>query len=429
MRRVLFLSYGFPPRGGGGVQRTAKFAKYLPDFNWLPTVVTPDWSVGAPRRERDRGLQTEVGGTKVVLSGPPCLDEKRRVWRWLGRTPVVWRFASSLRRNLQYPDYARRWIRDVTQTARPLLQAGEFDAIYSTSPPVAAHVAAMTLKRECNLPWIADFRDPWTGNHLHADRIWRLRRRIDESLERRVYRAADVVVANTNANRKALITGHALPPEKVVTIPNGYDEADFTDVQAEKPLNIFRVTYCGSTYGDYNPETFQAVFERFLRAKPNARAEWTIAGTACRWAESIKDDTVKARLNLLGYIPHDAVPQLLLSSHLLVLALPPGCPFWVPGKLYEYIRSGTPTLAICDVPSEVEGILETTGRGKAFCHGDAEGAAAYLNKVYARWAQGERELTLPANDRVAQYERRMLTARLAQQLDEVSIKQQRNPAP
>lgn len=411
----------FPPRGGGGVQRTAKFAKYLPEFGWTPTVVTPDWSKETSRVQRDCDLVGDVKDAHIVHSGPPHSSNKAKTGAWavLSRTPIMWRAVPSLRRNFQIPDDKRRWGHDAASAARSLLRTGGIDAIYSTSPPVSAHFAAMTLKSEFEIPWIADFRDPWTDNALESGQFWPIRRRLNRWLEGKIYAAADMIIANTPSNRDTLICSHGVPAEKVVTISNGYDEIDFAGVQSAPPSDFFRITYCGSAYGDYNPESVRLALERFVTRQPNAAVTWTIAGTAAKWAERIRTTPLEKRLELLGYIPHSEVPSLLTSSHLLVHAYPPGLSYSIPGKIYEYVRSGVPILAICDRPSEVERVLQYTNSGCAFSHDDIDGVVAYFADAYSRWKSGGFRCNRPLDDRTRIYERRELAAQLAKALDDI----------
>ncbi len=417
MRKVLILAYEFPPRGGGGVQRTSKFAKYLSEFGWTATVLTPECSVDGSENEVDESLLADVADTEVIFTGKPVTASDtftKRLLQRLHRTPGGWRWCPALRANVLYPDQFFSWKKDVLATARPLLASGQFDLIYSTSPPITAHLAAMTLKSEFGLPWVADFRDPWTDNRVAYRRIWGVRKAIDRRLERRVYSQADAVIANTEANRAKMIDRHGVPNDKVITIPNGYDEADFQHLVAERPREHFRVTYCGSAYADYTPRAFIAVLQRFLQRRPSARIRWTVAGSACEWAkQSVVNAQIREKLELVGYIPHQQVPQLLMSSHLLLQVLPKNSEYWVPGKIYEYLRSQTQIFAIGDRPSEVERILHTTGCGHMFSPDQGTEAATFLVEMYDKWERGELDEGHSYNDRVDVYERRAQSQRLA----------------
>jgi len=277
------------------------------------------------------------------------------------------------------------------------------------------------LKRHFGIPWVADFRDPWTDNRIHYRRISGVRKALDRRLERRIYGLADAVIANTEMNRKTLIDGHQVEPHRAVTIPNGYDEADFDGVAGEQPDDFYRVTYCGSAYANYNPKAFGEILRRFLREFPHARIRWTFAGGSSQWAsESECDLMADRRLELLGYVPHDRIPQLLMSSNLLLHVYPRNLEYSVPGKLYEYLRSGTPILAICDRPSEVERILQETGRGRVFAHQETEGAVRWLAERYAEWESGDAVGHEEPNEQIRSYERRDQTRRLAELLRSVA---------
>jgi len=422
MRKVLILAYNFPPCCGGGVQRTAKFAKYLMEFGWNATVLTPDWRINGG--STDATMLADLADTEVVLTGRPVSDFdtlSKRLLHWLHRMPRGWRWCPTLRDNVLYPDRFANWKKDVLAVARPLLTSGRYDVLYSTSPPITAHVSAMRLKSEFALPWVADFRDPWTDNRLAYRRIWGIRKAIDRRLEQRVYFNSDAIIANTEANRSKLIDRCQVPSNKVVTIPNGYDEADFQQVVAERPQEQFRITYCGSAYADYTPQAFVDVLQLFLKRRPDARVCWTIAGNACEWAKkSVGESQVKEKLELLGYIPHQEVPKLLMSSHLLLQVYPKNLEYSVPGKIYEYLRSQTQVLAIGDRQSEVERVLRTTGCGQMFSPDQVTEAADFFVRMYDEWERGSLYKNCGFNNRVAAYDRRSQTQRLAGLFDQVS---------
>jgi glycosyltransferase involved in cell wall biosynthesis len=273
----------------------------------------------------------------------------------------------------------------------------------------------MQLKAEFQIPWVADFRDPWTDSAMGYFNPFKWRRRLDVRLERRIYQIADLTIANTISNRQTILTKHQVPVEKVLTITNGYDEEDFADIPPAPPcVNRFRIMYAGSFYGSYNPTVFLQAFREFLRTEPDANVVLTLAGSCCSWAKGfIKDPMVLRHLEPLGYLPHRHVCKLLAGSDLLLHVYPKGIPYSVPGKLYEYLRTGRPIVAVCDRPSELASLLEQTGCGRAFRHCDLRDLTQFLRECYARWRAGDAPPTRTPAMCVRAYDRRTLTRQLA----------------
>ena len=419
MRHLLIIAYDFPPRGGGGVQRTLKFAKYLPEFGWNVTVVCPDWTGHAGSRTDDGFLGQLPPDVTVVTTGSPPPDPLKPLWRIVKRLPRGWKVLPQLKSNFAYPDHAGPWSTPAFDTASTLLQRGQYDALYTTSPPATAHCVGLKLKTRFNLPWVVDLRDPWSDNPLADGRMWRWRRRIDRALERRVLEAADVIIANTEANRSSLLRRHSLGPEKVVTIPNGYDEADFADYPPTPPADRFRVTFAGAAYAGYNPSPVVEAYQRFVARGDRRDAVMTLAGTCCRWArESLPHEWLARYVELRGYVEHREIPQLLSASHIVATVNPLNTAHCVPGKVYELLRSRRHILAACDPGSEVERILEKTNAGAAFAFHDVDGMAAFIEQRYQEWKERGGYVPPQQNEPcVGEYDRRRQTGRLAGLID------------
>lgn len=420
MKRVLILAYDFPPRGGGGVMRTVKFVKYLREFDWYPTVVAPNWEPN----HSDETLNSNIAGIEIVRTGIPAKNDESVVRQALNHIPGGWRLESFIRRNLQFPDAAWPWIRQSLPTVKDLVKTGKYAVIYSTSPPVTAHLIAHQVKQKLDIPWVADFRDPWSDNQINNRKKNWLRMQRDRICERRILRHADAIIANTPTNRDTLISKHRVPSNKVTTIPNGYDEQDFQNMEHIPPDDYFQVAFTGSAYANYTPHKFIDVFHKFLLRRPDARIRWLIAGNACQWAKNeITDPTVLEKVILLGQIPHTQIPNLLGSSHLLVLMYPSGLEYSIPGKLYEYLRSGTPIMAVSDRPSEVHRVLSETSHGSAFRPDEVTEMVDRLESLYRTWTEGKYERISNNRQSIQQYSRRHLT----QQLSGVLNKAMRQP--
>jgi glycosyltransferase involved in cell wall biosynthesis len=419
-RRVLMLAYFFPPDASGGVPRTVKFIKYLDRLDWKCTVIAPEWGSDRPDGEIGGFAASIPPDTEIIRVGVGGSDHGS-TWTAFRRLPLLWRIEGMTRRLSEFPDEFTGWSRQVLPVAKRILSARHYDVIYSTSPPVTSHAIALRLTTEFGVPWVADFRDPWTDNSIAYGRPPHWRRQLDLRLERRICSTANRVIANTATNRATLVAKHDVAPEKIMTITNGYDEEDFEGVDGRPPNDRFRISYIGSFYSTYNPTAFLMALKQFLLQEPSARVVLTLAGGSCEWAaKHIDDPNLVARLELLGQLPHRNVFSLLAASHLLLHTYPQGIPYSVPGKLYEYLRSGRPIVAICDRPSEVASILERTRRGRAFRPNEVEELAGYLRSEYQRWLVDGTAPALRVDDSIRMYERKRLTEQLAEAFDMVA---------
>ncbi|MEZ4651466.1 MAG: glycosyltransferase [Candidatus Eisenbacteria bacterium] len=223
-RRLLYVAYFFPPLGGAGVQRTLKFVRYLADFGWDATVVTGPASYWL----RDDSLAEEVPSTVRVVRAPHWGS------RFVGgggsstrRSASRIRGLRAVSRALLVPDAYVGWVAPTRRVLGDLVRAERFDAVITTSSPDSTHLLGRWLHRSRHLPWIADFRDPWTRRMSYAPPT-ELHHRVQRSLERSVLEEADRVVVTSDATRQdylGLIP--TLAPESIVTITNGFDEEDF----------------------------------------------------------------------------------------------------------------------------------------------------------------------------------------------------------
>jgi glycosyltransferase involved in cell wall biosynthesis len=234
-RRVLLVAYYFPPLGGAGVQRSLKFAKYLPELGWQPTVLT--CSTGM-RYTQDPSLTADIpAGLQVERAS--VLEP----WRPLLRSHRLTLF---LNRWLSLPDRQIGWFPLAYRKGLKWLRGGFFSAIYTTAAPYTAHLLGLRLKRATGLPWIADFRDEWTQNPSLPNPS-PLYRRLNKTWERQVLTEADRVLSVSEPITEGL--QKLVEPTqrgKFHTLTNGYDPADFPAQSENRSSQKFTVVYTGS---------------------------------------------------------------------------------------------------------------------------------------------------------------------------------------
>lgn len=415
-RGLLMVAFHFPPDNSStGVLRSLKFARHLLDLGWRSHVLSVDPDMYA---DCDRALEAQIPA-QIPVQRLPCHDAKQR-WSIAGRYPAI----------VGVPDRFGSWRQPAVRAGRALIRQGVVQAIYSTYPVPSAHLIALTLKRHSGLPWIADFRDPWAGG---GGRGWRYR--IDAWLESRVVAAADCVLANTEAAREDFLARYPrLPPERFVTLPNGYDETDFQDLPAPD-RDHFHIVYPGSVNrSNRDPAPLLRAVGALLRADRLPRALTRITLLGCGpagnqpWLHELLateglTDITRIEVSRVPY--RDSLERLARAGLLVVLneaATDTGgdlayARLMVPAKVYEYLRLGRPFLVLCG-EGAVARLLARTGGGLACYATDQDRIQDYVSQAFAAWRTGSDGA--PSGDRVITFERRRLSERLATELDRLA---------
>ena len=416
-RRLLILSYFFPPHSGGGIHRVLGFTRHLPAHGWDCTVVCAGerdyWS-------RDASLAALVDSrTEVVrVEGGSAPAAWLRMRRDSGaRSQETFGILRRLADWWLIPDPYVGWSSRGRAAAARRLEHGGFDAVLSTSPPDSVHLAADALKHRFGLPWVADFRDPWMGLHQRTPPTpWHARRQA--SLERRVFERADLVVTATRAHAD-LIEARAIGrPRRVTHIPNGFEPHDAAagiDADRERYLIVFT----GTLFRMPGAEIFLEALHEMLAHDPAARRRVRVkfagpyeTGYADR---SIALGLTPGIVEFLGPVAHADTRSLQRRADLLVLWKMERMEATVPGKLYEYFDSGRPIVALLPERDDAATLLGAAG-GERVAPGDRAGLLALLGRHYAQWKERGRA----ADHRpewLAEHTRARLAGRLATELD------------
>jgi glycosyltransferase involved in cell wall biosynthesis len=437
LKRVLVITYYWPPSGGAGVQRWLKFTKYLPSFGWQPVVYTPS-NPEAP--VDDPSLAQDIHPDAVVVKRP--IREPYELYKkFIGMDPgerinagflsegekppkkeglSVW-----IRGNLFIPDARKFWINPSVRFLKKYLRTQKVDAIVSTGPPHSMHLIALKLSRQLDIPWIADFRDPWTEIDFYDQlKLSRWADRKHKRLEKAVLQGADqvVVVGKTMAERFRIIAG--IDP---VVIPNGYDETDFnrgrgpdTGVSPEVSLPEFRIVHVGAMNRDRNhPAFWKALaemrredgdFARNLKIKLVGKLDHSVH-------VSISDHQLQECVEMIPSLPHDRIIPLLQSASVLYLPIndTPNARLLATGKLYEYLSAGRPILGIGPIDGDAAEILRECKAGEMIDFRDTAG----IKKTLGEWAGRHPEGTLTIKPvSIERYSRKNLTASFAKLLNQ-----------
>ena len=437
MKRVLIISYYWPPTGGSGVQRWVKFAKYLPSEGWQPVIYTPE---NPEQLAVDESLAAEIPETVEVVK--THIVEPYEIYKNMLRksghskeavevNPVnaqnksfLQKVAMWVRGNLFLPDPRCLWIRPSVKFLKKYLEEHPVDLIVSTGPPQSMHLIALKLARQTGLPWIADFRDPWTKifyfKHLAMSRITK---KWHEKMEARVLNEATAVVAVSPLVQQEF---QAMTQTPVELITNGFDECDFN----EQPCKIaeggtdvpFTITHTGLFAADGNPTVLWEVlgdkcktceeFKRLLRINLIGKTDEQIIKAICE--AGLKDN-----LNDMGYQPHARAIDEQRKASLLILPLrkEPEYKAVLPGKLFEYLASWRPVLGVGQPDGAMSMILNNTKTGIVLDWEDKKSIARYIDLCWTKHLNGC--LTVENAD-ISQFTRRNLTKRMAELFEKLT---------
>jgi glycosyltransferase involved in cell wall biosynthesis len=432
---VLIVTYYFPPSGGPGVQRVLKFVKYLPEFGFLPAVLTVS---GADYPARDESLLAEIpAGVPVVRTRIP---EPYGIYRRLtgkkkGSAVDVnvnrprgeqvsgkERLAEWVRGMLFVPDARVGWLATGLRPGIAFARRFGAEIVYSSSPPYTCALLGRGIARSAGVPWVPEFRDPWT-EFLSAPRRPEPARSLDRRLERGVYRDAPrLVIAWSGIAADFRSKYPEENAEKFRLVANGYDQEDLTGAQP-RGNDRFTVVYTGSMYGVRNPDTFLQAVERLLVSgdlHPD-RVRLRFIG---RFGEEVRAmfrrPEVAAVVEERGYLPHAESVAETLGAHVLLLVVDdvPGSEHIVPGKVFEYLGARRPILAV-GPEGDVAALLRQTRAGTVADRRDVEGIARAVLGLYREWS-ATGTTAFPGDDaQVERQSRRERTRELAAVLTEV----------
>jgi glycosyltransferase involved in cell wall biosynthesis len=415
VRHVLFVAYHYPPEASSsGVLRTLKYTRYLGAHGWRTTVLTLQRHA---YEVTDAGLEDQIPpGVRVVRT--PFLDVKRHL-AIRGVYPG----------SLAVPDRWIGWWPWAVREGRRIMRTDPVDVVYSTSPHATAHVVALSLGRLARSPWVADFRDPWYEEPPEAGtpRVvhWAARH-----LERRVVHRAAAVVASTERLRDALAARYAGEPrEKFWAIPNGYDDEDFAprpmlDGSPGSELLILHTGGINPTFRDPRP-LFAAVREagdrgaldmskvrfRFLGGGP--------FGDSPQMKQAVEAAGLSGRVEFLPRVDYArALAEQAKARLLLLLQASADTVDLVPAKLFEYLRTGRPVLAVVE-PGATAELLRETGGGWVVDPRSPEALQAALTGAVRAWRSGTLSAMAADQGILKRFSRERLAADLAARFDSV----------
>lgn len=431
MKKVLIITYYWPPSAGVGVQRWLKFSKYLPLFGWEPIIFTPenpDFNIKDVSLDKNISQNLEIikfpiwepfqlfnkitGGKNKDNIKQGLVLEKNEVG--LKDKASIW-----VRGNLLIPDPRRFWISPSIKFLKNFIHDRGIQYVITTGPPHSMHLIGLGLKKKLDIKWIADFRDPWSQwDLLDKLKAGQFAKYYHKVLENKVLKNADEVITVSKNLAESL---GSLAARNIKVITNGIDPEDFTSEEIEAgPPAKFRISHFGLLNEMRNPETLWRVLHELCDEQPDfaQNLEINLAGIV---SESIlkfieKDPVLGPALVYHAYLNHQEVIKQSKESVLLLLLLnnTENAKWIIPGKLFEYLAVGKPILMLGPEKSDAGDIITTLNAGVIADFDDKKKIKKHIQLQYQNYQEGK--IQTKTYD-LEPYSRKKLTGDLADLMD------------
>lgn len=445
-KQVLMAAYFFPPLSGSGVFRSIKFAKYLLLFGWRPTVISTDqppngWSFA------DRSQMEEIPNDMPVVRLPDRISTGRKtsfseeqmrallgflrdVLRYSGDADAIFSQMMQVKAGIEelliFPCAALLWAYDAVQYIEKNIDLSRFQIVYTTSGPASAHLIGFYLRQKYGIPWVADYRDPWTYNPYGGKYDpSNPRLRLLFELEKILLHCADCNLTVADGFTKTYIQNFKLPAEKIVSITNGYDNADFADFPEPPKTEKFTINYSGLLYTGNRSITPVLTALQQLSAEQKMDLS-TVCFRIVGYSERDSLDVARqygleAIMEQTGYLSHREALLSNLNADLLLLLVgdEPKYQSVYTGKLFDYLRSGRPILALAPKGGVVDKVLRESGHGRTFRSTQTGQIKAMILREYQKWQMSD-SIQLLHSPAIEKFERKVLTKRLAQVFESVA---------
>ncbi len=442
-KKILIITYYWPPAGGPGVQRWLKFTKYLPEFSWKPTVFIPEnpsYPIIDDTLAKEVSPQLDIIKTKIwepyQIAEKFGKDNKKfKAGQFDVGKNQSWRSKLSIwvRGNFFIPDARVFWVKPSLKFLKQYLKENQFDAFVTTGPPHSLHLIGLGLKKEFpDLKWIADFRDPWTEISYYKHlKLTKSSDKKHQDLEQKVFDKADITLATSYTDAENFRKKGA----NAVCITNGFDE----EIQDPRAANLnqklesaiskpetqnsrttkFTLSYIGVLEQLRNPEVLWEVLNEIITQNSDFKSYFKlnfVGRVDDKILEKINLSPLKNVVNNVGYLSHsESITEMRKANLLLLTNFPEeSSKGIIPGKIFEYLSTGNPILSFGPESSDVERILDQTKAGKHFtCQQKSEVKQFILNS-FQQWKTGNLKTETAG---IEEFSRKNLTKKLAEILE------------
>ena len=425
MKKVLIITYYWPPAGGPGVQRWLKFVKYLPEFNIQPTVYCPE---NPSYPTLDSSLLQEVDSKITVLKHP--IKEPLRFLKLLfksktnklskGGIPdskkqgLFERFLLYIRGNFFVPDARVFWVKPSVKYLSSYISKHQIDTIITTGPPHSVHLIGMQLKAKYQLQWLADFRDPWTDISYHKNlNLTKNTQQNHLKLEHQVLNTSDQIIV-TSLQTKQLFSKITQKPISVIT--NGFDDENVPSITLDSK---FSLAHIGSLLNQRNPILLWNVLSELVQEIPKFKANFqlVLVGNISADVRNLIDSTgLTSFLKTVGSVTHNEAVMYQRKTQVLLLleANTTEASYIIPGKLFEYINSNRPIVALGPKHSDIPSILKDTHTGRYFDYDNKTALKTHILELFEGYKTNS--LSVSSKD-IERFSRKNCTKQLAEVLN------------
>ncbi len=429
MKKILIITYYWPPSGGAGVQRWVKLAKYLPDYGVKPIILTVD-SASASYMQVDKKLMEDVDPNLIVHT-TNSFEPINMYAKIVGKEKVPtagfsnvnnsnWKqkLINRIRSNFFIPDPRRGWNKYACKKAIEIIENERIDTVITSSPPHSTQLIGLKLKTSHKLRWIADLRDPWTDIYYYGILGHSvLSKWIDKKYENTVVNSANDIITVSHSIKQ--LFGAKLKNgdhSKIHIVPNGFDHEDF-QFEVEKNKEHFTLVYTGTMSNQYNPAVIFECVENLNQNFGSDLIRLQIVGSVSEdITQEIKNKLPNAEF--VGHVSHNKVVRLQKSADMLLLVIPEvtNSEGILTGKLFEYLASGNPILGLGPVNGDAHQIVEECRLGKFFARKDKKEISKYLQEAVQNW-KGNVHFT-EQNERTKIYSRKYQAQQIAKIIED-----------
>ncbi|WP_312764560.1 glycosyl transferase family 1 [Epilithonimonas sp.] len=429
-KKVLIVTYYWPPAGGPGVQRWLKFAKYLPQFGWEPIIYTPenpsyplvDETLTKEVPKNLKIVKTDIWEPYQIAEKFSKSNKKFKGGQFdVGKNQsFVSKLSIFIRGNFFIPDARKFWVKPSIRFLKKYLQENHIETIVTTGPPHSLHLIGLGLKKELpDLKWIADFRDPWTEisyyKHLKLTSGSDKKHR---QLEKSVFENADLTLATSYTDAENFRKNGA----NAFCITNGFDKENTSTPLSVTDRKIkFTLSYVGILEQLRNPENLWKALENLCKTNSDFVNDLELKFVGMiddKILNEIENSVLKNNIKNLGYLSHtDSVEEMENSEILLITNFPNETSKGIiPGKLFEYLATGKQIISFGPKDADVETILNKTKAGKHFDYSENLEIQKFIFSLYQDWKAGK---SINNSADINEFSRKELTKKLAKLLDEI----------
>ncbi|RTY89608.1 glycosyl transferase family 1 [Flavobacterium sp. RSP46] len=426
-KKILIITYYWPPAGGPGVQRWLKFVKYLPDFGIQPIVYIPE---NPTYPIVDENLVKEVSDKTIILKQK--IFEPYQLASFLSKNKTQ-KISSGIipnqkkqsfldktflwiRGNLFIPDARVFWVKPSVAYLEKYIVENNIDTIVTSGPPQSLHLIGMELKQKLDLKWFADFRDPWTTIGYHKSlRLSSFAAKKHKALEHQVLNTADTIIVTSKTTKTEFV---AITNKPIAVITNGYDTEQ---VEKQALDSKFSLAHIGSFLSERNPLILWESLVELINEIPEFKShvEIKLIGAVSQEVlETMTQFGLNSYLNNLGYVSHaEAIAHQRKSQVLLLVEInSEETKSIIPGKLFEYMVSSRPIIAIGPKGSDFAEIITTTNTGIFFDYSEKMKLKSVILDFYNQFLEGKLQVNGVGLQR---YSRKNLTKELVELLNKI----------